>query len=273
MSDPILNDISSKYGLPIPSVYIQQENTADSQYQAALAQIAAQQAQTMASYGFKGGIDPNTGSVTNLSIDNSNPYNQVMSMLFNHGQQLNSLRSSLMGAGLGQTGLADQRQNLMHFINSGQTAGLGQNFQILMNSIFGQKAQALTDKNSAYNAAEQNALAYAIQNQLFNPAPPPPSTPPPHVPDAGPGSPGIPYSEPTPAGYMHPGTTVNINKPTPPSDWRARGLVDVPRLSNPIISQSIPSTVKLSPASSASGAAGVRSGATTVNYQAAARAV
>lgn len=152
----------------LPGAYLGQENDAEAAYQQALQNISTQQAQLMQQTGFTGDINPTTGALTNEHIDANDQYSQVMGLLGSHASNMKSLREGLLGRGLGATGLSAQQQALLKFTQAGETSNLGSQFSSSLNDLYKQGQDALTTRNSAFTSAEQNALNYQIQQQLFD---------------------------------------------------------------------------------------------------------
>lgn len=157
----------------LPGAYQGQQIDAEAAYQTALQNIAMQQAQAMQSYGFTGDIDQSTGALTNEHIDPNDQYSQVMGLLNSHAANMQALRNGLMGRGLGATGLSAQQQALLKFTQAGETSNLGNQFTQTLNGLYGQQQNALATRNQAFTSAEQQALMYQIQQQLFDTAPTP----------------------------------------------------------------------------------------------------
>lgn len=152
----------------LPGAYQGQQIDAEAAYQTALQNIATQQAQAMQSYGFTAQVDPTTGALQNETIDPNDQYSQVMNLLNTHAGAMQTLRNGLLGRGLGNSGLSAQQQALLKFTQAGETSNLGNQFSQQMNTLYGQQNDALTTRNQAFTTAEQNALQYQIQNQLFD---------------------------------------------------------------------------------------------------------
>jgi hypothetical protein len=154
-------------GLPLPDIYKNRQAGAEQAYQAALADLAKQQRSQFTQYGFQGDVNEETGAV-NASIDPNLQFGLVQQMLRGHSASRTSLKEGTSGRGLGRSGLAKQRQNLLKFLQQGDVASLGQRFNSGIAGIFGQRGNARRNRDMEFNNAEQDALSYAIANGLFN---------------------------------------------------------------------------------------------------------
>lgn len=160
-------------GLPIPGVYKNRQQQAETAYQQALIALQQQERSTSQNYGFTGDTDPNTGAQSNIHIDPTQQYSQVLDLLRGHAGNMTNLRNQLTGAHLGKMGLSAKRSNLLRFMQQGQVAGLGTQYSKAMSDIFGQRGAAKRGRDTEFNSAESDAVAYAIANGLFNAAPDP----------------------------------------------------------------------------------------------------
>lgn len=157
--------------IPDPGTYQEETAQALRAYNDALAAIGARRANTLQSYGFTATVDPTTGALTNYSIDPHNQYGQIQ-QLFNSqqaGQQ--NLEQSDLSRGIGTLGLAGRLAAQLRTQQGGQTQALGQAFLGEIGSEAADQMSAATTYSGAKLQAQRDAIAAAIQNQQFNPAP------------------------------------------------------------------------------------------------------
>lgn len=202
MADSSMLSIFNDFGIPVPSIYQAEKDTADTQYQQALAGIAQRQAAVSNQYGFKPTLNQSTGALEDMRIDPSLAYSKIMGNLNTHAADMSTLRNNLVGRGLagasaGQghqlTGLAAQRANLLRFQQQGETAGIGADYTGQMGGLQNEQAGALHTRDTGYNQAAMDSINYAISNGMFNKA---------TLPDSMPG--GGDNSSPTPPGPFQP---------------------------------------------------------------------
>lgn len=187
--------------LPIPGVFKQKQLLAEQQYEQALAALGQQQGQLFTQYGFKGNIGED--GKTTFAIDPAQEHGLALDLLRDHQSSLSNLRENLVGRGLGTRGYSARQQGLLRFMQGGETANLINRFQGAAANIYNQRAQALTNRNMAFNDAESEAVNFALQNGLFNDAAAKEDTAPKDKPtgdkDPGPGP-----TDPFAAGYTIP---------------------------------------------------------------------
>lgn len=160
-------------GLPLPAVYKNRQVQAETAYQQALASIGGNQRMSMEQSGFTGdqGAD---GAMTNLRIDPTRQYSDVMNTLRGHAQNMHSLRQTLAGQGLrAGKGLAAKRANLLRYMQQGDVTNLGTSLQRTLADYMKQRGDAGRTRTTDYNSAESDAVQYAIANGLFNTPPAP----------------------------------------------------------------------------------------------------
>lgn len=157
--------------IPDPSVYQGETAAALRAYQQALAAIGARRANTLQSYGFTAKVDPTTGQLSNYSIDPYNQYGQIQQLFGTQELGDHALEENNVGRGLGSSGLAQQLANRLRTAHGGQTLALGQQFL----GDIGQEALDQVGARNTYSdatlQAQRDAIAQAIQNQQFSPAP------------------------------------------------------------------------------------------------------
>ncbi len=158
--------------IPNSPTYLGAEAAATAAYQNALAQINQNRQSTLQQYGYKGVIDPNSGTITNMATDPNNQFGEYQSMLNTHATDQMSARANAATRGLGVGGLAAQGITADHRSFGADSAQLGAN---LMNALMGfqtQQNSAQTTMDNSLWQAELLAAQQAIMDQMFNTAPP-----------------------------------------------------------------------------------------------------
>ena len=155
--------------LPLPGVYKEKQLAAEAAYQQALAALAAEQRGTFNQFGFEGDVDEKSGAI-NSRINPNLQFGLVQQMLRGHSSGRTSLKENTSGRGLGKTGLAKQRQNLLKFLQQGDVAGLGQRFHGAIGNIQKERGNARRMRDQEFTQAELEAMQYAMANGLFNSA-------------------------------------------------------------------------------------------------------
>lgn len=156
--------------IPDPAVYEGETAAALQAYQNALAAIGARRASTLQNYGMTAKVDAN-GNLVNYGIDPNNQYGQIQQLLGGEGQQISALQHNAMDRGLGLKGLGAQGESQARFQGGLAQQNLGRQFV----GEIGQEASDQYQATSAYSAAklqaQRDAIAQAIQNSWFTPAP------------------------------------------------------------------------------------------------------
>lgn len=176
----------------IPENFQNQYAAAEDDYQSGLAGLSREERNLYRDYGFQGGIGE-SGTV-NFEVDPTAPYGQYQSLLRNIGGQLGQARQEVKGRGLGRSGLARARENLIRFMMSGAKADLTTGFTKQAADIFGKRGIALTGRNRRFGELEGQALDWWNQ---YGPDDPDGSLPAPQ-----PETPRQPQSWPGAGGYV-----------------------------------------------------------------------
>lgn len=179
-------------------VYKERQLNAEQAYQQALASLAAEQRNTFNQYGFEGDVDANTGAIT-TSINPNLQFGLIQQMLRGHNSGIKNIIENNSSRGLGTTGLAKQRQNLLRFLQQGDVASIGQRFRGAIGNIQNQRGNARRMRDNEFSAAEEAQAYWMMQQGLLGSTaagtPPGPNTPngvdgP--IPGVGYSAPGIP---------------------------------------------------------------------------------
>ena len=138
-------------GIPGAAVIAQAEAAGLAQYKKALAQFNQQRQNTMTQYGYVGDTNQDTGVVSNMRVDPTNPYGIYQSLRHNNAMQYASLRDQAFDRGLGGKGLGAQGVAEARF-------GWG--------SADAAMAQALQQTLSGFDRGQQDAYSQ-YQNLLW----------------------------------------------------------------------------------------------------------
>jgi hypothetical protein len=146
----------------------QQYAAAEQAYQQALARYNNQRQGLLTNYGYAGSIDPKTGLVTKVHVDNTNTTGQYQQLLHNqYGEDENALYGMEDRGIFG--GLANQAQSGLRFQHEGQDSSL---MNALLGNLSDIDSQQLTAKQQLdqelWQLQEQAALD-AIQQGDYNP--------------------------------------------------------------------------------------------------------
>lgn len=156
----------------IPSTFDQEYGAAEEDYAQQLAALMQQERGLFKDYGFKGGIG--TSGDVNFEIDPTARFGLYQEYLRKAGTQLRGARQHPRGRGLGRTGLARARQNLIRFLLESSKSELLSGLQKSASGIFGQRGSALTARNRAMSGIQGRALEWWNQ---YGPEDPDPTTP------------------------------------------------------------------------------------------------
>lgn len=148
----------------LPGSYALRQANAEQAYQQALTGLAKDQQDLFSQYGFKGNIDDQ--GQTSFELDPSRQFGLAQSMLRAHQSDLQDLRSTLRGQGLGSKGLAAKRTNLMRFLRNGDLSDLFGKFTRGASGIYNARTAALGNRNTENNSAESDALDWLKANPL-----------------------------------------------------------------------------------------------------------
>lgn len=138
-------------GIPGAAVIAQAEAAGLAQYKKALAQFNQQRQNTMTQYGYVGDTSQDTGVVSNMRVDPTNPYGIYQSLRHNNAMQYTQLRDQAFDRGLGGKGLGAQGVAEARF-------GWG--------SADAAMAQALQQTLSGFDRGQQDAYSQ-YQNLLW----------------------------------------------------------------------------------------------------------
>lgn len=164
---------------PIPLAsgdYASAEAMANTAYQQALAQINSQRQSALSEYGYKGTIDPVTGTLTDMQVDPNNPFGQYQQMLAGGATDMATTQADNAARGLGATfgarggGLAAQGITADKLAFGANSANLGQALMGTLGDLQGQQTSAQETNDNALWQAELDAAQGAIQSQAFDPA-------------------------------------------------------------------------------------------------------
>ncbi len=95
-------------GIPGAAIIAQQEAAGLAQYKKALATFNQQRQNTLTQYGYQGDTNADTGVVSNMRVDPTNPYGIYQTLRHNNAMQYSSLRDQAFDRGLGGRGLGAQ---------------------------------------------------------------------------------------------------------------------------------------------------------------------
>lgn len=142
----------------IPGQFQEQYNAAEEDYQGGLAGLGRDERNLFQDYGFQGGVGA-SGAV-NFGVDPNNQFGQYQGLLRQIGGQLGQAKQEVKGRGLGRSGLAKARENLIRFMMSGEKANLATGFNKAAGDIFGKRGGALTTRNRRFSDLEGGALEW-----------------------------------------------------------------------------------------------------------------
>lgn len=197
---------------PIPdtSGYESADVLAMNAYNNALAQINQQRLATLQQFGYKGTIDPATGTITGLGVDPNNPYGNLQQLLGTSADQSMQDAASNLARGL-HGGLANQAVTADKNVFGGQSSQLGTDLENQLEGFQNDQSNAAYTRDNALWQAEQTAAENAVSQGQFDQ----PSYTGTSVPEYG--SPGQnPQTVVPPSGKPH----TNLNPPTKTSGAR-----------------------------------------------------
>lgn len=160
------------FAAPIPGMagdngYAQTNLDATKAYQNTLARLNQQRLATLQQYGYKGSVDPTTGTLSNIGVDPNNPYGNLQQMLRGNAQQDQQAQFQAQERGL-NGGLAHQMVTSLKYGHGQASAQLGTALQDALSGYQDQQGQAAYQRDAALYAAEQQAAQNAILNGLFS---------------------------------------------------------------------------------------------------------
>lgn len=156
--------------IPGGSVYAGAALLAKTAYQKALARINQQRGTTIRNAGFKADIDPTTGMVKGLGVDQTNMYGDFQQLNRQQAQQDESVRWGAQERGLGTGGgLAAQMRNNVRYGFGAQDAKLGTDLQGALTGYSDQQVQYGQQRDAALYEAELAAAREAQQNEQWSP--------------------------------------------------------------------------------------------------------
>lgn len=185
----------SAYETTIPgaSVYGGAALLAKTAYQKSLARLNQQRGTTIRNAGFRADIDPTTGMVKGLGVDQTNMYGDFQQLNRQQAQQDESVRWGAQERGLGTGGgLAAQMRSGVRYGFGAQDAKFGMDLQGALSGYSDQQVQMGQTRDAALYEAELAAAREAQQNQDWSPTDytgitPPDYGEPPPVPPYSPG--------------------------------------------------------------------------------------
>jgi hypothetical protein len=159
------------YDTPIPGVaaYSQTALLAKKAYQEALARINQQRSGTLRTHGYRGDIDPETGVLSNVSVDPNNPYGALQETLGMNADEAQAGEDEMTARGI-SGGLARQQESRLQHGFGRRKAQLGTGLLSLLGGLQDNQNQAKYAHDSALYEAELEAARNAISNNEFNPA-------------------------------------------------------------------------------------------------------
>lgn len=153
-------------GTQVAQTYLAGKNA----YGKALAGYNQQRTATAQGFGYQGDIDPNTGMMSNLRVDQTNPYGAYQMNRRAHADQWTALRDQQAGRRIGSKGLAAQSQNDARFAWGGEDAAQAQDFIGRLSGIDQQQQQAYQGWQDTYWQALAQATRDAVEKGNFDSA-------------------------------------------------------------------------------------------------------
>jgi len=163
---------SAPYDTNVPGAagYLQADLMAKTAYQNSLTRINGQRQQALQQAGYTGGIDPNNGTITGLSVDANNPFGGYQQLLKNGAVSAQAAQDAAQQRGLGHGGLAAQGMDAAKFDFGNASNSFGTQFQSILGDLQGQQSDAAYARDQALWSAQQQAAQQAIAAGDFNPA-------------------------------------------------------------------------------------------------------
>ena len=142
-------------------------------YQQSVATLNLQRQNLLREYGYVGKIDPATGLIKNMYVDNNNPYGLYQQTLKGGGAQQMATREQFAERGI-RGGLEHAAETANKFEFGKATTSLANNLQdALLNIQTQQNAAQYQEQNSIVQAqlqALQQAIAMMLSGQTIDPA-------------------------------------------------------------------------------------------------------
>lgn len=156
--------------IPGSSIYAGAALLAKTAYQKALARLNEQRGTTIRQAGFKANINPETGLVEGLGVDQSSMYGDFQQLNRQQAQQDEQSRYAAQERGLGAGGgLAAQLRNNVRYGFGKQDADFGTGLQSTLAGYADQQVQAGQSRDAALYEAQLAAAREAQQNALWSP--------------------------------------------------------------------------------------------------------
>lgn len=162
----------SAYETNIPggSIYAGAALLAKTAYQKALARLNQQRGTTIRNAGFKADIDPETGMVKGLGVDQTSMYGDFQQLNRQQAQRDEQARWGAQERGLGSGGgLAAQLRNNVRYDFGAQDAKLGTDLAGALAGFSDQQVQYGQQRDAALYEAQLAAAREAQQNEMWSP--------------------------------------------------------------------------------------------------------
>lgn len=162
----------SAYETSIPggSIYAGAALLAKTAYQKSLARLNQQRGDTIRNAGFRADIDPETGLVKGLGVDQTNMYGDFQQLNRQQAMQDESVRNAAQERGLGaKGGLAAQMRSNVRYGFGAQDAKFGTDFQGALAGFDDAQMQAGQNRDAALYEAQLAAAREAQQNEMWSP--------------------------------------------------------------------------------------------------------
>jgi hypothetical protein len=139
-------------------------------YGNALIKYNQERTSTAQGFGYQGDIDPTTGVMTNLRVDQTNPYGAYQMNRRAHADQWDALRQQNASRRIGGKGLGAQAQSDARFVWGGEDAAQAQDFIGRLAGIDQGQQQAYQGWQDTYWNALAQQTRDAIEQQRFDQA-------------------------------------------------------------------------------------------------------
>lgn len=139
-------------------------------YGNALIKFNQERTNTAQGFGYQGDIDPNTGVMSNLRVDQTNPYGAYQMNRRSHADQWDSLRQQNASRRIGGKGLGAQGQSDARFAWGGEDAGQAQDFIGRLAGIDQGQQQAYQGWQDTYWTALAEQTRQSIEDARYNSA-------------------------------------------------------------------------------------------------------
>jgi len=141
-------------------------------YGNALVKFNQERTSTAQGFGYQGDIDPTSGAMTNLRVDQTNPYGGYQLDRRSHADQWQALRDQQAGRRIGGKGLGAQAQSDARFNWGGEDSQHAQDFIGRLAGLDQGQQQAYQGWQDTYWNALSEQTRNAIEKENFDPATP-----------------------------------------------------------------------------------------------------